>query len=118
MFYFSNLITRGFTQFVTLALWWYGGGFWLAIKRFAWLEKRDVSRIGVHVWIRNFFVPMFHDYTLVGRALSVVFRFFIIIGKTVNLLVRTCVRLIVLLVWIALPLLFVAGLVVYGFKFF
>ncbi len=113
MLSFSYFITRGFTQFITLALWWYSRGLFLVAKRLITLEKYELLRVGVHVWIRNFFVPMFHDYTLIGRLLSLFFRFFIIIGKSVRIVVTLTVRLIALAVWVLLPFILAGGLVNY-----
>ena len=106
-------LTRGLAQFVTLPIWWYGAGLGLVAKRLALREHLDLRQINVWAWLRNFFVLMFHDYTIVGRGISVVFRFFIIIFKLIQLILGLLIRMIFLVVWLLTPLFFIWGIVNY-----
>jgi hypothetical protein len=108
-----HFLTRGLSQFVTLPLWWYGRGLGLVVKRLLMREHLELRQINVWAWLKNFWVPMFHDYTIIGRGLSVVFRFFIIIFKVIQLIIGFIVRLILLAAWLITPLFFVWGIINY-----
>lgn len=56
---------------------------------------------------------MFHDYTIIGRLLSVGFRFFIIIGKLIQAVLGFGIRMVFLGVWLLLPLFIVWGAISY-----
>lgn len=96
-------IWHGFYQFVELFVWWYTKGLFLISRRLVRLEQTEFVRIGVWTWIRNLFVPMFHDYTIIGRLLSFVFRVGIITGKMIRTVLGLCVRVVLFTVWVALP---------------
>jgi len=113
MLTFYYFITHGLGQFVILPFWWYGSGL-VSIMNRLWLRERDNWRqISIWSWLTHFFVPMFHDYTIVGRGLSIVFRFFIIIFKIIRLLSGVVVRLIFLATWMLVPLVFIWGVINY-----
>ena len=100
-------IWHGVYQSFELFVWWYTKGLFLISKRLVRLEQAEFTRIGVWVWIKHIFVPMFHDYTVIGRLLSFVFRVGIIMGKTVRTVLGLCVRVVLFTVWVALPVVWV-----------
>ena len=102
-----NIVVYGFYQFAELFVWWYTKGLFLVSRRLVRLEQAEFVRIGAWTWLKNLFVPMFHDYTVVGRLLSFVFRVGIIIGKLVRTLLGFIVRVILFTVWVALPVVWV-----------
>lgn len=69
-----------------------------------------LDRLAVPIMARSLFVPMFHDYTITGRALSFFFRISrIIFGLFVNLLL-SLVLIVFYFTWIYIPILVVWGL--------
>lgn len=100
-------ITYGLYQFIELFIWWYTKGLFLLSRRLVRLEQTEFKRIGAWTWIKHLFVPMFHDYTIVGRLLSFFFRVGIIAAKLVRTLIGFIIRVILFTVWVALPVVWV-----------
>src|SRR3989338_3289535 len=59
-----------------------------------------LDRLAVPLMIRSLFVPMFHDYTITGRALSLVFRLGRIIFGLVTNLLLSVVLILFYFTWI------------------
>lgn len=67
--------------FLMLPIWWYTRG--LALMS-AWTRRtvRDASRtFALGVWVKNLFVPMYGETEWSGRAISVVVRAAMIVGR-------------------------------------
>ena len=86
-------------------VWWYTTGLSLAAEK-AWKALRyRAQAYAFRIWLRNFFVPMYGQYDLAGRAVSVFMRFVVLIGRFIAIGVEALVYLAGLIVWaIALPL--------------
>lgn len=61
--------------------------------------------LAVTLMLRLFFVPLFHDFTIVGRALSAVFRLTRIIIGLFAFVLATIIMIGVTVVWVMLPFL-------------
>lgn len=57
--------------------------------------------LGIGIWVKNFFKPMYGVSTLQERIISVVMRFFVLIGKLIALAAWTLVLCALLLLWLA-----------------
>ena len=73
--------------------------------QYSWKEK------ALSLWARNLFTPMYGDRTWSGRALSVVMRLAVIIGRLISFLVQAWAYLVLLFGWVALPLIGVIFLI-------
>lgn len=91
-------------------IWWYTGGVWHALMFCLDMLKEGNRNFAPGVWLRNIFVPMYGQYDWQGRIISFFMRLAQIIGRTFALLVWLVVCLIFFLIWLALPLVVVAGI--------
>lgn len=91
-------------------IWWYTGGVWHALMFCLDMLKEGNRNFAPGVWLRNIFVPMYGQYDWQGRIISFIMRLAQIIGRTFALLVWLVVCLIFFLIWLALPLVVVAGI--------
>lgn len=84
-------------------LWWYSRG----LKKVAFFCLNEISGweeiLGLHIWLKNIFTPMFGQYDLEGRLISFFVRLIQIIVRFFLLLFWTAVLLILLVAWIILP---------------
>lgn len=55
------------------------------------------------IWIRNFFVPMYGQYDLTGKLVSVFMRFFVLLGRGIAIAVEAIGYLVGLLIWMLIP---------------
>ena len=92
-----------FGSVIWFPIWWYTKGFKNFIK---WciqgLEYR-AKQYAFKIWFKNFFIPMYGQYDLVGRLISVGMRFFVIIGRGIAIAAEAAVYFLFALAWIALP---------------
>lgn len=85
-------------------VWWYSVGLFRAARWvwFFWLGQERA--LGLSVWAKNIFVPMYGQRDFVGRAISFVMRLVQIVIRSAALMFWLLVCLIILLAWLAVPL--------------
>jgi len=59
--------------------------------------------MGLGVWIKNLFVPMFQQYDWQGRIISFFMRLFQIIFRFIGFIIMFAIYLVIFLGWFALP---------------
>lgn len=85
-------------------VWWYTKGFAL-VRAKAWASLRYRSQsYGFRIWIRNFFVPMYGQYDITGKLVSVFMRFIVLIGRSIAFSVEALIYAAGLLLWVAAPI--------------
>lgn len=91
-------------DFLYFPVWWYSLGFGKMVKKAA-LSLRERERdLGLGIWVKNLFTPMYSQYDWAGRIISFFMRLAQIIGRTVVLLIWLTFLLLFLAVWLALPI--------------
>ncbi len=86
-------------------IWWYTGG---AVFIYKWLVSTSASTwhsVGLAVWIKNIFTPMFQQYDWQGRIISFFMRLFQIIFRFVGFTIIFVLYLAAFLGWFLLPVL-------------
>ncbi len=85
-------------------VWWYTGG---AVFIYRWLVRTSMSTwmsLGLYVWIKNIFTPMFQQYDWQGRIISFFMRLIQIIFRFIGFVVLFLLYLTVFLAWFAIPI--------------
>lgn len=85
-------------------LWWYSKGLVKAGLFCLQAIKNQEERLGLSIWIKNIFTPMFGQHDIEGRIISFFARILQIIVRTIILLIWIILVLILFLIWIILPL--------------
>ncbi|MEK7516202.1 MAG: hypothetical protein AAB562_01250 [Patescibacteria group bacterium] len=97
--------------------WWYSRGLLRFLKAvWGWLRNL-AARLGLGVWTRYLFTPMFGQYDVAGRIISFFVRVFQILFRSVLMLAAVCVAAVVLAFYLALPI-FVAWQIMRQFVLF
>ena len=84
--------------------WWYTTG---AVQIFRWFLNRirRASRAGgLRIWFRNFFKPMYGDYSFEGRLISFGMRSVVSVWKLVSFLLSFLVAAVATLLYALAPL--------------
>ena len=110
----ENILIQGGKAIVSLAweilyfpVWWYSAGFWLQAKR-SWRFLANGGRtLGVAVWLKNIFVPMYGQTDFAGRAISFVIRFLQVVVRGAAWLCLLVLAFSYLCFWLLLPLLLI-----------
>lgn len=80
-------------------IWWYTTGFQIVLQS---AERSIVYRmrsLGLRIWIKNFFVPMYGQNDLVGRLVSIWMRFVVLIGRGIVLVAELILCACGLVLW-------------------
>lgn len=107
----QRLTIEALLDILYFPIWWYTGGVWHALLFCANLLKEGNRNFAPGLWLRNIFVPMFGQYDWQGRIISFFMRLAQIIARSVALLVWMLVCWVLFLIWLALPVMIVAGII-------
>jgi hypothetical protein len=100
-----------FGSVIHFPFWWYGNGLFAVVE---WGRRGIVYRwrsYALGLWMRQFFVPMYHAYDWSGRLISVLVRFLVIIGRLFALALEACAYLVLIILWVFAPIVF-AGMLI------
>ena len=91
-------------DFLHWPLWWYTDGLQYTWHRmWRWVMGLHY-RIGLGVWIKNWFRPMYAQYDWQGRLISFFFRTLTILFKSVQFLIGLIVYVFLFLLYLLLPI--------------
>ncbi len=100
-----SVIVQTAREFILLPFWWYTSGFLHVLD----LVRRSIVNVsktlGLGVWVKNLFVPMYGDDTPVGRMVSFGIRLFVIMFRGLGVGIWAVIASIGFLLYVfALPL--------------
>ena len=90
-------------DFIYWPIWWYTVGLKDRTKFSLDQIKKTWTALGLTIWLKNMFTPMYADRSIAGRAISFPVRVVILIWRLVWWLIWVGIILILLLIWIAAP---------------
>ena len=99
-------------DFVKFPIWWYSKGTARAFM-FAVHGVRNAEKsLGLSVWTKNLFRPMFGQHDWQGRIISFFMRLAQIIFKSIFLLIYSILLFVIFIIWLLLPV-FVVYMIVH-----
>ena len=98
-------------------IWWYSLGLKKAFYQMTNTITQGNESLGVTIWLKNIFKPMFGQYDWQGRIISFLMRVFQIIFRFILLLFWIIFSVVIFLFWIGLPL-FIMFQVLFNFGIF
>lgn len=88
---------------VYFPIWWYTRGF-AGTARWVGVRITNLSRnLGLAIWIKNLFRPMYGQHDAAGQIISFFVRLFQIGFRSILLLVGTLWYFVLLGVWVVVP---------------
>ncbi|MBN2884531.1 hypothetical protein JXE04_01250 [Patescibacteria group bacterium] len=84
-------------------IWWYSLGFLRFASRIISFWRGEQRVLGLWVWIKNLFIPMYGQYDFTGRIISFFVRLVQIIFRGLVMIFWIVIGLILMLIWLALP---------------
>ncbi len=84
-------------------IWWYTDGLVMMWNKTFGAVMRWQYRLGIGIWLKNWFKPMYAQYDWQGRILSFFFRTLTIIWKSIIFLVGFVFIILIFLVYLLLP---------------
>ncbi len=110
-FVIKRLLWETATSPFETAVWWYTKGLSSVSHWYRFVIVRGNARLGVLLWIKNIFVPMYGQRDWQGRAVSIGVRIAQIIGRGFVFILLIIGMTALLLLWVVGPVLIIMGLV-------
>ena len=95
--------------------WWYGQGLLQVVETARNFVRGYAQKLAFKVWVKNIFTPMFGRYDWQSRIISGFMRLMNIIGRGFLIMMVSILASMVVMIYLALPLL-AAGLVLFHFS--
>ncbi|MFA5188099.1 MAG: hypothetical protein WC460_01910 [Patescibacteria group bacterium] len=94
-------------------IWWYSKGLLKVINGAGEFVKGFEQTLGLMIWIKNLFVPMFGQKDIAGRLISFGLRLFQIFWKSIVLLIFILIAFLFVIFWLALPVLVIYQIIIH-----
>lgn len=108
--YSGKIILQILGEILYFPIWWYSVGFGRLVKGVWRFWRNQEINLGFSVWAKNLFVPMYGQRDFAGRLISFLIRLVQIIFRGAVLLLWLFIMLLILIGWLALPLLLLLAL--------
>jgi hypothetical protein len=109
--YGVKIITELITDILMFPVWWYSRGLFGWIRSVSgFLSNREKS-IGLFVWIKNLFTPMYGQHDWQGRLISFFMRLVQIVFRGIFMLFWLIFSFLLIVAWLVLPVLVVYEIV-------
>jgi hypothetical protein len=106
-----KLLVQIIWEFLYFPIWWYSQGcLRFAKKLYGFLSWQSAS-LGVGVWLKNIFVPMYGQTDFSGRLISFFIRLVQVIFRGILLLLIFILCLILFFLWAVIPLLVIYAII-------
>ena len=100
---FKTLFFDTVRDIIRFPIWWYTKGLIRAWKSFMESAATADQTLGVSIWFKNILKPMYGQYDLMGRFISIIIRLFQLVIRTLLLLLWIVLLLLKVALWGALP---------------
>ena len=81
-------------------IWWYTTGTVQAARFFVYELRAITDRLSIRILLRNFFKPMYGDYTRSGRIISFFMRLFVFVFRLIGLVIWSAVLCALFAFWL------------------
>lgn len=109
------LLVDFFGGILAFPVWWYGRGLAAAFRTFAGSARTANRFLGLGVWTKNLFVPMYGERQISGRLISFFMRFVNIIVRGIAFVVWMILAVLVFAAYLLVIPLSVFGIIYHGF---
>ncbi len=103
--YSSTIILEFLGKILYFPIWWYGVGLVKKAKSLFYFLKDREKDLGLMIWVKNIFVPMYGQNDAAGRAISFFVRFFQVIFRGLIFFIWLILALFMFFLWLFFPVL-------------
>jgi len=101
---FQFIVTKIIGDFLYFPIWWYSEGLLKTAKWWLKKNKQTNKRLGLTIWLKHLFVPMYGEYNLWGRIISFFVRMVVLIFRLIIFIILfTFFSIIFIFYFISLP---------------
>ena len=91
-------------DFIYFPLWWYSKGLKKALMFTGQKIIRIQNSLGVSIWAKNLFRPMYGQYDIQGRLISFLMRLFQLIIRSIAFVFIFILILFIPVIWVIFPI--------------
>ncbi|MDP2630134.1 MAG: hypothetical protein Q8P56_01880 [Candidatus Uhrbacteria bacterium] len=85
-------------------VWWYTAGLLGTLRKLSVATHEGANIIGIGIWAKSLFKPMYGEYSWQGRIVSFFMRIVVLIFMTAQMIVWLGILFVFLLIWLTLPI--------------
>ncbi len=85
-------------------VWWYSAGLIGTLRKLSRALQEGAQIIGITIWAKSLFKPMYGEYSWQGRIVSFFMRIVVLLFMVLQMTVWLGILLILLLIWLILPI--------------
>jgi hypothetical protein len=109
--YSAKILIEVIRDIVYFPFWWYTRGLLMFAKKiFVFLQNEEKS-LGLFVWIRNIFTPMYGQSDWQGALISIFIRIIQIVFRGIMMFLIVVLCFLVFLLWLFIPVFIVYELI-------
>ncbi len=103
--YFLDAFSGTLRDILFFPIWWYSFGVVDVIMKLSVFVGQRQQSLGLFVWMKNIFVPMYGQRDIQGFIISVIIRIVQIIFRSIIMLFWLFFAFLLFSIWITLPIL-------------
>ncbi len=84
-------------------IWWFTKGLVKTARLALGSVTSQEKQLGLTIWVKNIFTPMFGQYDIEGRIISFFARLIQIIVRSIILFIWTIIVVLLFILWLILP---------------
>lgn len=108
---FKSIFFDTAKDIVRFPIWWYSIGLKRMWNVFMDSLKSGEKVLGISIWIKNIWRPMYGQYDWTGRIISFIVRVVQIIIRTILFVLWVVVSFLIVAIWVLLPLIVISQVV-------
>lgn len=109
--YGGQITAQVIGEILYFPFWWYSVGLGRLLKKIFNAWRGQEKSLGLFVWAKNIFVPMYGQHDIAGRLISFFVRLAQVIVRSLMMLVWSIILLVVVIFWLALPPLIIIAMI-------
>jgi hypothetical protein len=102
--YSGKIVFQILGQVLYFPIWWYSTGFLRQVMGIWNFWRQRERTLGLSVWIKNIFVPMYGQRDIASRIISFIIRLVQIVFRAAILFFWFLMGILFLIIWLFLPL--------------
>lgn len=88
---------------VWFPFWWYTTGLSHVVSYGFRAMRFRAQSYSLGIWVRHLFVPMYGQYDLMGRIVSIGMRLVVLLGRMIGLCAEAMMYIVLVLIWCMAP---------------
>jgi len=108
--YLPKIILQILRDFLYFPLWWYSVGLGRTLLNVGHFIREEQTSLGLGVWVKNIFTPMYGQRDFTGKAISFFIRLIQIIFRGIFMLFWLLISAVFIAFWLTLPPLIIGAI--------